>query len=463
MQIKVSVILPSLNVVSYIEECLESVINQTMKEIEIICVDAGSDDGTAEILEKYKNKDSRIKVLHSPKKSYGLQVNMGIDKAQGEYIGIVDTDDFVKADMYETLFSYAKEKNADFVKGDFEVFVHADNGEQIFMPYNVTWACSAQYEKCFTKEDFAESMVTPDVFLWNGIYKRLFLSENGIRFNETPGAAIQDCGVRYKIALCVKRGYYIQKSVYCYRRDNIGASSYSAKIISNHFNEFQSLMEYVSARNDITNEQWSFLAREISIITFRTFQDLLIWSKPGDDTGVDLEAIRGIVREVNKRNVLSAKYMTPNALLESSLFMDKELCDGFAKARAKAVREGLLYFLEDLASKQKVWIFGSKKVADYAYVFLKNNGINNITGFFDNDTKRQGMTKFGLPIVNPKDIVEKERDAFFLIASSSYINDIKNWLADNGVERDHYQVYGGAFEQLLHPFICTNILLKENL
>lgn len=463
MQTKVSVILPSLNVASYIEECLESVISQTMKEIEIICVDAGSEDGTAEILERYSKKDDRIKVLHSPKKSYGLQVNMGLDEAKGEYIGIVDTDDFVKEDMYETLFAHAKEMDADFVKGDFEVFVHADNGERIFMPYNVTWACSAQYGKCFSKEDFAESMTTPDVFLWNGIYKRSFLSENGIRFNETPGASIQDCGVRYKIALCVKRGYYIQKSVYCYRRDNVGASSYSSKIISNHFDEFKSLMKYASARTDITDEQWSFLAREISIITFRTYQDLLIWSGPGDDTGADLEAIRRIVHEINNRKVLSARYMTPNALLESSLFMDKELCDGFAKARAKAVREGLIYFLENLASKGKVWIFGSKKVADYAYVFLKNNGINNIAGFFDNDIKRQGMTKFGIPVVSPKDMIDKERDTFFLIASSGYINDIKKWLTDNGVERDHYQVYGGAFEQLLHPFICTNIFLRENL
>lgn len=463
MHTKVSVILPSLNVVSYIEECLESVINQTLKDIEIICVDAGSKDGTAEILERYAQKDSRIKVLHSPKKSYGFQVNMGIDTAQGEYIGVVDTDDFVRADMYETLFSYAIERDADFVRGDFEVFLHAENGERLFMPYNVNWACSAQYGKCFTKEDYAESMSTPDVFLWNGIYKRSFLVENDIRFNETPGAAIQDCGVRYKIALCVERGYFIQKPVYCYRRDNAGASSYSSKIISNHFDEFKSVVEFASARNDISDKQWSFLAREVAIITFRTYHDLLIWSKADEDAESILEAVRGIVRDINKRNVLSGNYMTPNALLESSLFMDKELCDGYAKARARAIREGLLCFLENLASKKKVWIFGSKKVADYAYVFLKNNGINNIAGFFDNDTKRQGMTKFGLPIVNPKEVIDKEREAFFLIASSNYIDDIKKWLADNGVERDRYLVYGGAFEQLLHPFICTNVLLKENL
>ena len=97
-QPKVSVIMPSLNVVSYIRECIESVVNQTLKDIEIICVDAGSTDGTLEVLEEYTAKDNRIKLLHSDKKSYGYQMNMGIDAATGEYIGIVETDDYIVCD-----------------------------------------------------------------------------------------------------------------------------------------------------------------------------------------------------------------------------------------------------------------------------------------------------------------------------------------------------------------------------
>ena len=87
--IKISVILPSLNVGTYIEECLHSVIKQTLTDIEIICVDAGSTDGTLEILEKYAAEDERITVIRATKKSYGYQMNLGIDAARGEYIGIV--------------------------------------------------------------------------------------------------------------------------------------------------------------------------------------------------------------------------------------------------------------------------------------------------------------------------------------------------------------------------------------
>lgn len=82
--IKVTVIMPSLNVADYIKECLESVIHQTLRELEIICVDAGSTDGTREILEEYAQRDPRILVVDSPRKSYGYQVNQGLRLSQGE-------------------------------------------------------------------------------------------------------------------------------------------------------------------------------------------------------------------------------------------------------------------------------------------------------------------------------------------------------------------------------------------
>ena len=107
MNVKVSVILPSLNVADYIERCLESVIHQSLKELEILCVDAGSADGTKEILDKYADKDPRIKVLHSGKKSYGRQVNMGLDYASGEYAAVLETDDWIDRDMYQCLYKHA--------------------------------------------------------------------------------------------------------------------------------------------------------------------------------------------------------------------------------------------------------------------------------------------------------------------------------------------------------------------
>ena len=96
---KISIIMPSLNMAQYIQECMDSVLRQTFEDIEILNVDAGSTDGTLEILNKYLAEDSRVHILHSHKKSYGHQVNLGIEQAKGDYIGIVDTDDKIVPDM----------------------------------------------------------------------------------------------------------------------------------------------------------------------------------------------------------------------------------------------------------------------------------------------------------------------------------------------------------------------------
>ena len=112
-QPKVSVVMPSLNVALYIRECIESVLNQTLKDIEIICVDAGSTDGTLEILKEYADKDPRISIINSDRKSYGYQMNLGMDAAAGEYMGIVETDDIADFDMFETLYNAAKADDLD--------------------------------------------------------------------------------------------------------------------------------------------------------------------------------------------------------------------------------------------------------------------------------------------------------------------------------------------------------------
>ena len=113
---KVSVIIPVYNVENYLRQCLDSVVNQTLSDIEIICVDDGSTDNSGKILDEYATKDSRIKVIHKENGGYGKAMNVGLDNAIGEYIGIVEPDDYIALDMYETLYNIAKEKDLDFSK-----------------------------------------------------------------------------------------------------------------------------------------------------------------------------------------------------------------------------------------------------------------------------------------------------------------------------------------------------------
>ena len=97
---KITVIMPSRNVAVYIRQCMDSVLGQDFRNMEILAIDAMSDDGTWEILAEYAAKDERIRLIRSERKSYGYQVNLGIREARGAYIGIVETDDFIEKQMF---------------------------------------------------------------------------------------------------------------------------------------------------------------------------------------------------------------------------------------------------------------------------------------------------------------------------------------------------------------------------
>ena len=116
---KISIVVPIYNVEKYLKQCIESIINQTLQDIEIILVDDGSPDNCPQICDEYAKKDNRIKVVH--KKNGGLSSarNAGIEVATGDFIGFVDSDDYIELDMYEKMYNIAKENHVDFVVSDY--------------------------------------------------------------------------------------------------------------------------------------------------------------------------------------------------------------------------------------------------------------------------------------------------------------------------------------------------------
>ncbi len=116
----ISVIVPVYNISPYINKCIESLIGQTYRELEIILVDDGSTDGSGEICDEYASKDSRIKVIHKPNGGLSDARNHGIDIARGEYLGFVDGDDWIHPQMYETMINVLLRDNADIVACSYE-------------------------------------------------------------------------------------------------------------------------------------------------------------------------------------------------------------------------------------------------------------------------------------------------------------------------------------------------------
>ena len=242
--IKVSIIMPSLNVAGYIRECMESAVQQTMKEIEIICVDAGSTDGTRKILQEYAQRDNRISIIDSNVKSYGMQVNMGIMAAKGEYIAILETDDYVLNDMYEKLYGIAQKNALDYVMADFKSFYDdAETGRNFFEAHALAGRQDL-YHKVLTLKDHAHLYGVDDSTLWRGIYARSFLLANGIRLNETPGAAYQDICFMHRVRMNAVRSMYINEFGYCYRTDRDGSSINSVKGLQYARYEYQYLSEH---------------------------------------------------------------------------------------------------------------------------------------------------------------------------------------------------------------------------
>lgn len=240
---KVSIILPSLNVRPYITQCLQSAVSQTLQDIEILCVDAGSTDGTLDVILEFMERDRRIVLVPSEKKSYGYQMNLGIGQAKGKYIGILETDDYIPVNMYENLYTIAEQQHAEIVKADFYRF--KETQKQIERTYNRLDGSDTWYNQIICPREH------PQVFrmlmnTWSGIYLRSFLKKNQIRHNETPGASFQDNGFWFKTFCCAERIYFVDKPYYMNRRDNASSSVYNSKKVYCMSEEYEYIYKWLT-------------------------------------------------------------------------------------------------------------------------------------------------------------------------------------------------------------------------
>lgn len=169
----VSVIVPVCNVERYLRECLESLAAQTLKDIQIICVDDGSTDDSLSILREFEKRDPCFEVIIKSNAGYGHAMNMGLDRTKGEYVGILESDDFAETDMFESLYEMAKGANADVVKTDY--FYHVTDSDPKFDDL----ACSMAGYYCdepFNPLDHQEMFLMQPA-IWSGLYRRSFLLE----------------------------------------------------------------------------------------------------------------------------------------------------------------------------------------------------------------------------------------------------------------------------------------------
>jgi glycosyltransferase involved in cell wall biosynthesis len=216
---KVSVILPVYNVGKYLRQSLDSLINQTLSDIEIICVDDGSTDDSYEILEEYKNRDKRIKVIHKENKGTGAARNDGLRIAAGECIGFVDPDDWVKPNMFERLYTEIKEKNLDIVMCMPDGY-DEKNAKNTPFPYFV----DDNFKNIIDNRVFNRHDLSPFSYpmcVWNKLYTKKLFDKNHIEFAE--GLDFEDHKVIFGTLLTAERMFFIREKLYVYRFNREGS------------------------------------------------------------------------------------------------------------------------------------------------------------------------------------------------------------------------------------------------
>lgn len=405
---KVSVILPSLNVAEYIETCMDSVVGQSLKELEIICVDAGSTDGTREILDGYAGKDSRITVLHSHRRSYGQQVNMGLDYASGEYIAILETDDWIEPDMYQHLYENGAAEKLDYVAADFDLLYQLQSGANYRILQRLFHGDRQDWYGRILNSDQIGALRASDYVLWKGIYNREFLNFHHIRLHPSPGAAFQDMGFLQQVKTYARRAKYLDRSFYRYRQDREEASSKGLDGLRYYENEFRWIHDELGLcrfLNDIHRKYYFFTMS----ISFITKYDQIIVKLRGDwrDPRIaeSYEWFRHQISEAVNVGLLG------EAMYGSEMWERLMLLLGSSEVYSQMVmkkekrREDCLRELLGRTKNCSVIIFGCGIRGERLMFYCDRNHIK-IHGFCDNNPSLHGEAKFGFPVISPADLKE---------------------------------------------------------
>lgn len=247
--IKVSVIVPVYNVENYLIQCLESLVSQTLKKIEIICVNDGSTDNSALILENYKKKYSQIKVLTKQNGGLSDARNYGLRHATGEYIAFVDSDDYVDSNMLKIMYDTIVNEGADL--------------------------CVSQIKEVYqtkTKDLVDHNDIYPMLgypTVWNKLYKHEWIKKFNIEF--PVGLWYEDNVFTYKYLLNQPRITYIDRALYYYRKERIGSimSSQQNPKIYDIYEVGRQLAAYEKTRSLTTFERDQFELYFIRGIFFR--------------------------------------------------------------------------------------------------------------------------------------------------------------------------------------------------
>ena len=306
MKKKLSVILPVYNVEKYIDNCLYKLVNQTIDDYEIIIIIDGSQDGSIDIVKKYKEKyPDLIKIYETENKGASAARNFGLEKSNGEFIGFVDSDDWVKITMFEKMYNYAVKNKCDIVVCDYCKVIGQIQNEVILDINN--------------EDNIGDKVIKSRPYAWNKLYRKSVFQKYKLKFPE--GIIFEDICTIYPLLLQVNKIGYINERLYYY---NIRTNS----VMSNKKREDLKMLEVLKILNDYCKEQK----------IFEKYQEVLY----------DINVRHIYYRMMEMRNYNNTKKYNMEFIKKGFKLLDKEFPEwrnrsNYAK-NMKSVRKTILYW-----------------------------------------------------------------------------------------------------------------------
>lgn len=428
---KITVIMPTLNVEKYIAECIESVLDQTFDNFEVLIIDAGSDDGTEKIIAEYEEKDPRVKVVLSGRKSYGYQVNKGISMARGKYISIIETDDYIDREMFSELYKKAEEHSLDFIKADNYNFVQMNSGD--IWKFRFYSADSRLYDTVVDPAVHRELHMS-DIFIWKGLYNTEFLKKYDIKLNESAGAAFQDAGFLFQTIGHAKRIMYLDKAFYYYRQDNTASSIFNRKGFSYLVGEYQYIYEKLSGRSIWKDIEPYYYCRLFMQINGR----IRIMAASG---GVWKETMEDVCRLQQSLSSASSRHIFDEYIFDEATWTELQM---FLSDHEKYIqtklslysmkREWLRKFYEKVSGYDTIVFYSCSNVGKFVECLLERAGIAQTIVFCDNNSRKWGTLYTGKKVYSVEESVARFKNAVFIIANRQYSKDMRAQLLEQGVD-----------------------------
>ena len=406
-KIKLSVLTPIYkHDIRYVRECLESLRTQTIKEIEFVLIDNGASIEAKNLINEYQRKDERFRSIHlSENLGYGVALNCGLLEARGEYIGIVESDDSILPNMYQTLYNIASKYKCDVVKCDWISYLGKDSPQNSPRHNFPTEFCN----KLITPREYPKLFLS-DPAIWTGIYEKKFLKTNDLKFIESPTARYQDTSFNFKVLALAQRAYFLDEQFVNYRRNTPNSSVKDLSAVFSLVEEYDEIENFLKNKTDIYQKliyvknynkfrsyRWNYSRTQGKVRTdflkiFRTALEESVSRKECDRCLFSDDEVRWLEQTVGVRFFLfcndninivfsfDKNYFSP-ALVAISSLLDA--------AKKRVAYNFYLFISADVSDKE---LTEMKKLISYKsplskVVFCEQGGL------FDNGYETRGITK----------------------------------------------------------------------